>query len=98
VVEDAEEMVIIADLGVAGGVLSVWSFVRDFFEHAFDEHVDSGVCFDELLEFFHDWVQGVFFFVDVLDDIAEPFTVCSVVWVHPFTDPDLMVSFVSFEM
>lgn len=45
-VENAEEMVIVANLGVAGRVLSVWSFMRDFFEHAFDEHVDSGVGFD----------------------------------------------------
>lgn len=43
-------------------------------------------------------MQGMFFFVDVLDNIAEPFTVSGVVWMHPSTDSDSGVRFQGFKL
>lgn len=58
-VEDLEEVLVVADLGVAGGRVAVGFLFRDLLEHGLEEHVDAGVFLDQVLELLQHGVQGL---------------------------------------
>jgi predicted peroxiredoxin len=68
VVEDLEEVGVIADLHVTGGVIGIRFLVGHLVEHGRDEAVYTGVRLDKLLELFEDGVEGRRILVDVVDD------------------------------
>lgn len=78
---------IIADLWVSGRVMAVWLFVRDLLEHASDEHVNSGVGLDELLELFQHGMKVMLFTIGFLYYSAQPFTMSFVICWHPIAHP-----------
>jgi len=68
VVEDLEEVVVIADLHVTSGVAGVRLLVGHLIEHGRDEAEYTRVRLDEQLELFEDRVEGRCVLVDVVDD------------------------------
>jgi len=68
VVEDLEEVGVIANLHVTSRIGIIWLLVGHLVEHGRDEAEDSRVRLDELLELFEDGVEGGWILVDVMDD------------------------------
>ncbi len=67
-VEDVEEVQVIADLHLTSGVVDVGFLVGYLVEHGGDEAEYSRIRLDELLELFEDGVEGRWVVIDVLDD------------------------------
>lgn len=89
---------VVANLLPAGGIFVVGVLHRDFLEHLHEEHVDSGVAFDELLEFLQHRNKLLGILLGLLDLAAQPFLVDTVVgWqpgaglVHMFVMGDIVV-------
>lgn len=92
VVQDLQEVVVVADLGAACRIGPVWPFTRDLGEHGRDEQVDARIGFDQLFEFLQNGVQLMGrVLVNMCDDSAEPFQVRGVARGHPFSDAVLSV-------
>ena len=83
VVEELEQVVVIADLHLTGGVVEVRLLIGDLLEHGGDEAEDARVRLNELLELFEHGVEGLWVLADVVDDALEPFFVHAVVTREP---------------
>ena len=69
---------------LAQWVVGVWFLVWNLLEHGFDEGINAGIVFDQILERDQDMVQRLAVSIDVVNDSAEPVSVGSLVVGEPF--------------
>lgn len=82
-VEDLEHVMVVTDLLATGRISAVDVLVGDLFEHGSEVHVDSGVAFNELLEFLENRNQWLLVLVSVLHLLTEPLVVRAVIGGQP---------------
>jgi len=84
VVDNAEHVVVIADLFLAGGVFFVLFLLGDLVEHLAEEEEESRVSLDGLLEGEKDGMQLFVVGVCLRDEICETLLVGAMVLGEPF--------------
>lgn len=92
-IQNLQEMVVVTNLFVLVGSISIWLLIGDLVKHGIEQHVDSRVCFNELLEFLDDGVKLLGVVVDMIDYAGNPFFVGTVVAREPISDAVNMMLF-----
>lgn len=97
-VEEFQHVVVVSDLLVTGGVFLVWLSAGNFVKHGHEVHVGSTVAFDKVFELLQDGDQWFLVLVRLLDLLAQPSMMDSVVSWQPRTCSAIMVSSASVQI
>ena len=87
-VQDAEQVIQVADLAMAGRIVLIRLLLRDLLKHRSEKHVEPGIILDHRLQFLDHWSELSGILIDVLNDISKPFPLDAVVCGQPSTCPE----------